>query len=458
MSDAKAEDRSALERTLGLFTEVRAGEGIVALLLTVNVFLLMTAYLVIKPVREGLILAMASGAEYKSYMSAAIAVTLLVAVPAYAKFADKLPKNRLVFWVTVFFASHLVLFFFASHVEAIRVRLGLIYYLWLGIFNMMVVAQFWAFANDLYDEEQGKRLFPLLGIGQTGGALAGSAVAAVLLEGVKLGLYQMLLAGGALLMTSAFLTVVVFRRHQQQSKADKTPKKDADEKKSAKEPPKDRSGAFKMVFQHKYLTLLAAFALIFTFVNTNGEYILGRLLQEDAQEKVLTGVLTKDGIGDYIGAAFNRFYLYVGIATVLLQAFVVSRLVKHAGLRLTFYVLPFIALGDAVAVMALPVLGVIFAGKVAENSVDYSVNNTMRNILWLPTTQEMKYKAKQAIDTFFVRMGDVSSALLVFLFAGLAGFGVRSFAYFNAFLISVWMLVAAMILRERLKLPGVDTA
>lgn len=440
------QDKGPLERALSLVTEVRAGEGVVALLLSLNVFLLMTAYLVIKPVREGLILAMQSGAEYKSYMSAAIAVTLLVAVPAYARFADRLPKNRLVFWVTIFFASHLVLFFLGSFVEAIRVRLGLVFYLWLGIFNMMVVAQFWAFANDLYDEEQGKRLFPLLGVGQTVGALAGSAVAALLLESVKLGLYQMLLAGGALLVLSAALTVVVHRRHR----AGVTEKALANEA----APVQDKSGAFRMVFQHKYLTLLAAFSLLFSFVNTNGEYMLGRLLQEDARDQIAAGILAKDAMGAHIGAAFNRFYLYVGIGTVLLQTFVVSRLVKHAGLRIAFYVLPAIALADATMVAVLPVLGVIFVGKIAENSVDYSVNNTVRNILWLPTTQEMKYKAKQAVDTFFVRMGDVSSALLVFVGTTFLGFGVRNFAMVNVVLICAWLVLAAKILRERLKLPG----
>ncbi|HMR78367.1 MAG TPA: Npt1/Npt2 family nucleotide transporter, partial [Polyangiaceae bacterium] len=351
-----------------------------------------------------------------------------------------------VFWVTIFFASHLVLFFLGSFVEAIRVRLGLVFYLWLGIFNMMVVAQFWAFANDLYDEEQGKRLFPLLGVGQTVGALAGSAVAALLLESVKLGLYQMLLAGGALLVLSAALTVVVHRRHR----AGVTEKALADEA----APVQDKSGAFRMVFQHKYLTLLAAFSLLFSFVNTNGEYMLGRLLQEDARDQIAAGILAKDAMGAHIGAAFNRFYLYVGIGTVLLQTFVVSRLVKHAGLRIAFYVLPAIALADATMVAVLPVLGVIFVGKIAENSVDYSVNNTVRNILWLPTTQEMKYKAKQAVDTFFVRMGDVSSALLVFVGTTFLGFGVRNFAMVNVVLICAWLVLAAKILRERLKLPG----
>ncbi len=130
----------------------------------------------------------------------------------------------------------------------------------------------------------------------------------------------------------------------------------------------------------------------------------------------------------------------------------VSRLIKHGGLKVAFFVLPFIALGDATAILIVPVLGILFVGKIAENSTDYSVNNTVRNLLWLPTTQAMKYKAKQAIDTFFVRMGDVSSAVLVFLGAGLSAWTVRHFAGTNLVLIALWVVVAVLILRENKKL------
>ncbi len=455
--------KSPLERVLSIVTEVRPGEGATALLLTLNVFLLMTAYLTIKPVREGLILAMKSGAEYKAYMGAAIALTLLIAVPAYARFADRMAKHRLVVVVTLFFASHLVLFFLGSAVEALRVRMGLIFYLWVGVFNMMVVAQFWSFANDLYSEEQGKRLFPLLGVGQTAGALVGSLVAALLLEGLSLGVFQLLVFSAILLGICAALTFVAHTRERGVEPEERPSLPPAVSQKRLAVTDKGRgSGAFRLVFQHRYLRLLALFSLVFTFVNTNGEYMLGKLLKEDAMARVASGELLEPAVKEYLGTAFNRFYLYVGIVTVLLQALVVSRLVKHAGLRLAFFVLPGIALLDASAVAIWPVLGILFVGKVAENSVDYSLNNTLRNILWLPTTQEMKYKAKQAVDTFFVRMGDVSSALLVFVIAQSLGLGVRAFALVNVALVVVWLVTARAIIREnarlndgaRLKTPG----
>jgi len=426
---------------------VEAGEGVTALLLTFNVFLLMTAYSAIKPVREGLILAMKSGAEYKSYMGAAIAATLLVAVPAYAKFADRVGRNRLVVGVTLFFAAHLVLFWLGSSVEAVRSRLGLVFYLWVGIFNMMVVAQFWAFANDLYTEEQGKRLFPLLGVGQTLGAATGSALAMLVLQLV--GVYAMLLASAVILSLTAALTQIA---HQRESRGSDRPVENATQREpvvSAK-----GQGAFALVFGSKYLRTIAVFSLVFTFVNSNGEYMVGKLVKAAALDAVAAGTIGEEAVKEWVGAAYGRFYFLTNIATVALQAFVVSRLVRWGGLRIAFFVLPVIALMDAGAVSVLPVLSVLFVGKIAENSTDYSLNNTLRNMLWLPTTREMKYKAKQAIDTFFVRMGDVSAALLVLVLADRLGLGVRAFALVNAGLAVIWLGLARAIVREHAALSG----
>ncbi|MEZ4222894.1 MAG: Npt1/Npt2 family nucleotide transporter [Polyangiaceae bacterium] len=460
MTASETQRQSLLERALGVVTRVQPGEGVTALLLTVDVFLLMTAYSAIKPVREGLILAMKSGAEYKSYMGAAIAVALLFAVPAYSRFADRLPRNRLIIGVTLFFAANLVAFWLASAVPSVRQHLGLVFYLWLGIFNMMVVAQFWAFANDLYREEQGKRLFPLLGVGQTVGAVAGSGLAALLLQ--VLGVFPMLLASAALLTLTALLTQIVHARESSSARREKPAPPDAQESGSAqretapsdpREPgssqgaaPK-REGAFALVAGDPYLRYVALFTVAFTFVNTNGEYMIGKLVTEAARGLVERGELPAAEFERWVSATYSRFYLYVNVATVALQALVVSRLVRVGGMRVAFFVLPSIALLDALGVSALPVLGVLFIGKVAENATDYSLNNTLRNMLWLPTTSEMKYKAKQAIDTFFVRMGDVSSALIVYVGAGILGHGVRTFALVNLVLVLGWLAVARRIVK-----------
>jgi AAA family ATP:ADP antiporter len=436
--------RSLVERFLGVFTRVEPGEGFTALVLTLNVFVLMTAYSAIKPVREGLILSMRSGAEYKAYMGAAIATALLFAVPAYARVADRYPRNRLITSVTLFFASNLVLFRIASAFPLLRENLGLVFYLWLGVFNMMVIAQFWSFANDLYREEQGKRLFALIGVGQTGGAAAGSYIAHLLLR--LMDVYQMLLVSAALLVLSALLTQIV---HAHEAGRRSTPPPPIATQPRPSEASASRSGAFRMVLDDGYLRAIAIFSVLFTFVNSNGEYMLGRLVKEAATAAVAQGTITAAEVTKNISDTYSQFYLFTNVATVALQAFFVSRFVRRFGIRFAFMALPVVPLLDAVGVAVAPVLMVLFAGKVLENSLDYSLNNTLRNMLWLPTTREMKYKAKQAVDTFFVRMGDVTSAIAVYVCAGLLGFGVRPLAFTSIAACGLWVLVARKILVRR---------
>ena len=88
-----------------------------------------------------------------------------------------------------------------------------------------------------------------------------------------------------------------------------------------------------------------------------------------------------------------------------------------------------------------------------ENATDYSVMNTGRQMLWLPTRREEKYKAKQAIDTFFVRAGDVLSAVLVFGITAMAIPAVRM-ALVNIVLIAVWLAVIAGLLRRHRSLTS----
>jgi ATP:ADP antiporter, AAA family len=96
----------------------------------------------------------------------------------------------------------------------------------------------------------------------------------------------------------------------------------------------------------------------------------------------------------------------------------------------------------------IPVLALVRLVKIAENATDYSIQNTVRNVLFLPTSRDEKYKAKQAIDSFFWRAGDVLSALLVFVGITILGFGTSAFARANLVLTCVWLLLAFAVGRE----------
>ena len=137
----------------------------------------------------------------------------------------------------------------------------------------------------------------------------------------------------------------------------------------------------------------------------------------------------------------------MNLVGLLVQLFLVSRILDFFGVRVAILILPVIALGAYALLAFYPILAAVRWAKTAENATDYSLNNTVRGVLFLPTTREEKYKAKQAIDTVFVRAGDVLSALVVFFGTKLA-FETGDFALFNLALVVVWIGVAIAIGRR----------
>ena len=96
---------------------------------------------------------------------------------------------------------------------------------------------------------------------------------------------------------------------------------------------------------------------------------------------------------------------------LLLQLFVVSRVVKRFGIPVAVMILPVLSLTAYNVMLFIPLMWAVLSAKVAENATDYSLNNTVRQMLFLPCTPEQKSSAKQAIDSFFFRAGDVLSAV-----------------------------------------------
>ena len=137
------------------------------LLLLGNIFLILAGYYVCKTVREPLILA-SGGAEVKSYAAAGQALVLMLFVPLYGWFASKVDRSRLIYGVTLFFVINLELFWLGAKMGV--PYLGVAFFIWVGIFNNAVIAQFWSYGNDLFSTETGERLFPLIGIGATLGS------------------------------------------------------------------------------------------------------------------------------------------------------------------------------------------------------------------------------------------------------------------------------------------------
>src|SRR5262245_60207997 len=261
--------KGIVARLLSPIADVRDDEVLSALLMTLTMFLILAGYYLLKTAREQLILS-EGGAEVKSYSSAGQALLLLFIVPAYGAFASKVNRVQLIQWVTLFFAANLALFVVAL---SAGLRIGIVYFIWVGIFNVMVIAQLWAFANDLYTEEQGKRLFPLIGVGSSLGAWLGSLRAGMLVE--SYGPSRLLIGGAGILVICVALTRVVDRvsAHAGGSQAAR----------SSEKLQGGKSG-FGMILSDRYLMLIAALTLLLNVVNTTGEYLFGRYVVLAAQQ------------------------------------------------------------------------------------------------------------------------------------------------------------------------------
>jgi ATP:ADP antiporter, AAA family len=420
-------EKSRLDRALSVFADVRSGEGATAVLMLVNIFLLLVCYSVIKTVREPLIL-LGGGAEVRSYAAAGQALLLMAFVPAYSWFASRVDRAKLLVGVTLFFVVCIELF--ASAVAARVPYVGVAFFIWVGIFNMSLVAQFWSFANDIYSEEAGKRLFPIIVIGMTAGAPLGSFVSARLFRtGVS---PQSILQVSALLLTASVALYLWINRRDRTRRA-------------APQPSMSSSGGFRLVLGNRYLRMVAALIVLLNVVNTTGEYLIARLLT--AHVKELAALDPAFNRQAFIGAYAGDYQFWVNVTALLLQAFVASRLVKHRGLAGALLALPLIALGGYSIIAAGAGIGLVRWIKTAENATDYSIMNTARQMLWLPTTRDEKYKAKQAIDTFFVRGGDVLSAAAVYAGTSVLHLTVAQFAGVNIAMTAIWLAIAVRIVR-----------
>ena len=419
--------KSGLEKFLSLFADVRCGEGVGALLMGATVFILLAAYYLLKPVREALILS-ENGAEVKSYSSAGQAILLLGLVPLYGWIGSKVKRLHLLTGLLVFFAFNLVLFWAAG---AAGLREGVAFYIWLGIFNMFVVSQFWAFANDIYTEGQGRRLFPLIGVGMSLGALAGATVAGPLVQAADFSPYTFMLIAAGLLIVSTAVVWVVDKREVRLAEPEQA---------AQAEQPLGREGGFELILKDRYLLWIAVLTVLLNVVNTTGEYLLSSLVVEQAKAH---GGNPKVFITEF----YAHFYSVVNLLGLVLQSFAASRIIRYMGVRGALFILPILALISYSVLAVAPVLMVVRWAKTLENATDYSIMNTVRQALWLPTSREAKYKAKAAVDTFCTRGGDVLQAGVVFAGVSL-GAGVTGLAWVNVVLTGLWLLVAGQIYQQ----------
>jgi len=261
-------------------------------------------------------------------------------------------------------------------------------------------------------------------------------------------------AGAArLLATAAAILIVCVVLMRLANQATSRTSKAATEKASAKLA--DGPSGFRMILSNRYLFLIASLVVLLNVVNTSGEYLFGRYVVSAAETAYGAGPASEAARQRFIGQTYGSYYSYINLIGFLLQMFVVSRVIKWLGVGRSLFIHPIVALSSYLLMLRAPSLEAVRALKIADNSISYSLGNTAIQTLWLPTSRETKYKAKQAVDSFCMRAGDVLQAGIVYT-GELTGLTVSGFAALNVVFGISWLAVVAA-LRDRLRAHAQQT-
>jgi AAA family ATP:ADP antiporter len=359
-------------------------------------FMLLAGYYVLRPLRDQM--GIAGGVRNLPWLFTATFVTLIVAQPLYGELVAKLPRARFIPIVYHFFVANLALFWLLLTLDIETVIVARVFFVWVSVFNLFAVAVFWSFMADLFDAEQGKRLFGFIGAGGTAGALLGPVITIGL--SVPLGPINLLIAAMVL------LEVAVFCVHRLEHAA--TAQTDA-----PAEPRSVGGSAFAALLElirSPYLLGVGTWVSLLSF---------GATIVYFEQANIISAQVHGAGAQTRIFAGID---LAVGLLTLATQIFATGRLLKRFGTGVATGALPVVyVVGFAVLALA-PSLAVVLTLQVAQRWMNFAIANPARQVFFTVVAREEKYKAKNLIDVVIYRGSD---ALYGWVFDSLQGLGLK---------------------------------
>jgi AAA family ATP:ADP antiporter len=421
---------------LSLVTRVRPGEGRAAFLFFLHGFLLLASYQVVKALREAFMLAKVS-AETRSYAVAATALVLMLVVPLYGRLRHRLDGAQLLRAVTIFFVVTLPLFALLAHYH---LPIAFAFFMWVSIYGLMVVSQMWAFAADSFNVKSGQRLFVVIMLGGNLGALAGAKLTQLAVAALS--------PIGLMLLAAATLGATLLLARPERAAIPEGSRVVSIER---ARPVPQLLGGIGLVLRDRYLLLMALFVVLLNWINTTGEFILADYVKADAVARIAAGSSGLD-MGTLIAAFYGNFNFWVTLVSLAIQLLLVARIYQAVGVRGALLIHPVIvAAGYGILVLAplvggfIPIFSMIRRIKFADNGLDYSLMNTTKQALFLPTDRDSKYDGKTAIDTFFVRFGDLITAAGVYIGLNVLAWKTHNFALLNLVLSLAWIALAVVM-------------
>lgn len=418
-----------LEKLISVFCPLKPEDGHDTCVLALSGFVLMLSYYLIRPVREALLLSQSS-AEIRTYAVGSVALFAVFLVPLYGHWLKTNPAH-LVFQRTLFSGVLILLAFAAGGFLGGPIEIP--FFIWLGLFSLLVVAQYWAVAANIFSVESGQRVLPAIAIGMSVGALLGSWLVGFLYP--LLGPYGLMLLAAGILLLHYYLQNWIIR-HVCRSKGalDFIPESMA----------RNRcTYGFSLILKNSYLLKIAVLVTLLNWIDTAGDFILASSVQAYVSRVTPDAdVFTQSS---QIGGIYADFFFWVCVLGLLFQVLTVSKIFRSGGISTALIILPIVMVIGYSIFGFVPVFSAIYVLKILEASVDYSIQGTARHALFLPLNPIVTCHAKMAIDTFFWRFGDLILALVVLVGLNVLNLGTMHFVIINVILALVCTILAISV-------------
>ncbi len=409
----------ALHRALARVVAVRPGEARALLWSFAYFFCLLAGYYVLRPLRDEM--GIAGGVRNLQWLFTATFLIMLAAVPVFGAVVARLPRKRFVPLVYHFFVANIAVFWVLLTLDIEKVVVARVFFVWISVFNLFAVSVFWSFMADLWQSEQGKRLFGFIAAGGSAGALLGPVVTVAL--AVPLGPVNLLIIAALL------LELAVLCAHRLESAVPK-----AEEGGTAK--PAD-SGAIGggwlsgilMVLRSPYL---AGIALWVALLSLAGTFLYFQ------QASIVAAASDDPAVRTRIFASID---LAIGILTILVQFLATGRLIARFGVGPAAAALPLVFALGFLALAFTPALFVVIGFQALQRATNFALSNPAREVLFTVLEREEKYKAKNVIDIVVFRGADAGSGWVFSALRG-AGLELSSISLATVPVAALWLALA----------------
>ena len=427
----------------------RPGEGAVLVWATAYYFLVLCAYYVIRPIRDDM--GAASGAENLAWLFTGTMVGMLLVHPLYTSLVSKLRRRQFIGWTYRFFILNLVVFYliFRAVDASQAVWVGRVFFIWTSIFNLFVVSVFWSLLTDVFRPGQGKRLFGVVAVGGTVGAMLGASITTGLV-GVMGPLNLMLVS--ALILELAVRASHVLDKAEAALRLSDDGSDTAAADGAASNATAGASAAassdavigggmldgIKHILSSPYLLGIASLILFYTISSTFLYFqqvdVVARTFGEDRAART---------------QVFGAMDIAVNALTLLAQLFVTGRFIKWLGVGAALAFLPLVTLIGFGVMGFAPTLAVLIVFQVARRAGNFAIQRPAREALFTVLGRSDKYKAKNFSDTFVYRLGDQVGAWS-YTWMGVFGLGLSGLAFSMVPLSLAWVALAAWLGRQYL--------